>query len=288
MDNLALSLRITCRVIESLRVNRERTRLAAQGAYSNATELADYLARQGVPFRDAHTMVGRIVRRAIDKGVALEDLPMADIAAIAPQAQSDFHVHLTIDASLKKRNVLGGTAPQQVHDAMAKASTRKTKKSRRAGDVAVKVVPACIDHVEAICKLVDYWAVQGENLPRSRDEVVESLTDFGVALQDGRVIGCGCLHLYTSTLAEIRSLGVDPDAKGHGVGSRMVEYFLECARRLHIRRVFVLTRAPDFFLRNGFQVVAIDTLPEKVFKDCLKCTKRDKCDEIAMICELNT
>jgi argininosuccinate lyase/amino-acid N-acetyltransferase len=286
MDNLSMSLRITCKVIESLRVNRERTRLAAEGAYANATELADYFARRGVPFRDAHAMAGRIVRRAIEKGVSLEDMPLNEIAAIAPEAQSDLRVHLTVDAALKKRDVFGGTAPDQVQQAMARASMQASVADRAAPELVVEVGPACIDHVEAIGRLIDYWAVQGENLPRSRDEIVESLNDFGVAVLDGQVIGCGSLHLYTNTLAEIRSLGVDPQCKGVGVGSQMVRYFVECARRLHIRRVFVLTRAPEFFLRNGFQVVAIDTLPEKVFKDCLKCTKRECCDEIAMICEL--
>ncbi len=284
MDNLSLSLRITTKVLASLRVNRERTRRAAQGAYSNATELADYLARQNVPFRDAHTMAGRIVRRAIEKGVALEDLPLSDMAEIAPQVRSDLSVHLTIDAAIEKRNSIGGTSSGQVHQAIERASAHQ----RTHDGGPLEIVPATVNHIDGICRLVDYWAQQGENLPRSRDEILASLNDFGVAVHQGEVVGCGSLFIYSNSLAEIRSLGVDPKRHGMGVGSQMVAYFLEAANRLHIPRIFVLTRAPDFFQRNGFRVVAIDVLPEKVFKDCLKCTKRSKCDEIAMICELSS
>jgi argininosuccinate lyase/amino-acid N-acetyltransferase len=288
MDNLSLSLRIMSRVLERLRVNRQRTRTAAQGGYSNATELADFLAKQGVPFRDAHAMAGRIVRHAIDKGVALDELPIAEIREIAPQVTPDVRVHLTIDAALGRRNVLGGTAPQQVHDAIEQAQTRSRSRARKRGSkpARISIVPAQMDHIDDIVRLVDHWAAKGENLPRTRDEIIAAIPHFAVAMIDGKVVGCGSLHIYGSTLAEIRSLGIDEDRQGLGLGSKLVQYFLQRAAELHIPRVFVLTRAPEFFQRSGFRVVAIDTLPEKVFKDCLKCTKRSRCDEIAMICEL--
>lgn len=231
-------------------------------------------------------MAGRIVRRAIDKGVPLENMPLAEIADIAPQLQSDVSVHLTIDAALKKRDVFGGTSPRQVHEAIEHASLLHQHQQRAMENGAIEVEPARVDHLDDICRLVDYWAKQGENLPRSRDEILSAITDFGVALHEGKVVGCGSLFIYSQTLAEIRSLGVDPEKKGLGIGSQLVTYFLEAARRLRIPRVFVLTRAPHFFERSGFKTVAIDILPEKVFKDCLKCTKRSKCDEIAMVCEL--
>jgi N-acetylglutamate synthase-like GNAT family acetyltransferase len=89
-------------------------------------------------------------------------------------------------------------------------------------------------------------------------------------------------------LAEIRSLGVDPDCRGHSVGSTLVQYFIRSAAALHIPRVFVLTRAPTFFARLGFREERMNTLPEKVWKDCVDCPKRDCCDEIPMIYEINT
>ena len=286
MDNLKLSLAVMTRVIDTLRVNRDRTLDAAQKGYSNATELADYLTRTGVPFRDAYTMAGQIVRRAISKGVPLEELPLGDVADIAPQLQNEVRVHLTTTAALGRRDVVGGTAPRQVHQAIEKARRKNsgTKTSRRG---TLVVTAASVDHLEGISRLIDLWAQRGENLPRSRDEILASISDFAVAIHDGTVVGCGSLYVYGSTLAEIRSLGVDPERHGMGTGSRLVSHLLQAARRLRISRVFALTRAPDFFEQNGFHTVPIDVLPEKVFKDCLKCTKRSKCDEIAMICELS-
>lgn len=293
MDNLSLSLRIASRVIETITVNREAALSAAQGAYSNATELADYLTERGVPFREAHGLTGRIVRAAIDSGLPLEEMPLEQMNAVAPQVQQDVRVHLTIDSALKKRDVLGGTAPTQVQAMLEKRSRSGSKAqpidlngaASKAGDI--QVGPACVEHLDAVCQLVEYWAQAGENLPRSRDEILHSLNDFGVAIYNGEVVGCGSLYLYSRSLAEVRSLGVDPNHQGLGVGSRLLEYLLTVAQRTHIPRVFALTRAPEFFKRSGFEHVPIDVLPEKVFKDCLQCAKRSQCDEVAMIREFS-
>ena len=78
MENLSMCVRMATRVIEGLKVDRERCRKAAAGGYTNATELADYLVGKSVPFREAHDVVGKIVRHAIAKGANLEELPLAD------------------------------------------------------------------------------------------------------------------------------------------------------------------------------------------------------------------
>lgn len=152
-----------------------------------------------------------------------------------------------------------------------------------AAPLEVTIRRANIDDVDDICRLIDYWEQQGENLPRSREDVIEGIADFGVAEVDDRVVGCGCLYLYTTKLAEIRSVGVDPDLHGGGIGSRLVRHLIDRARELHIPRVFVLTRAPEFFGRLGFVRESIDALPEKVWKDCAICPKQTCCDEIPMI-----
>jgi argininosuccinate lyase/amino-acid N-acetyltransferase len=150
----------------------------------------------------------------------------------------------------------------------------------------VTVRQARIDDLDAICALVEYWAKQGENLPRNREAIMEAIVDFGVAEADGKIIGCGSLSIYTPALAEIRSLGIDPELRGAGAGAKLVEYFLEQASVLHIPKVFVLTRVPGFFEKLGFRIVSIDTLPEKVKKDCKLCPKQHCCDEIAMVHEV--
>jgi argininosuccinate lyase/amino-acid N-acetyltransferase len=112
---------------------------------------------------------------------------------------------------------------------------------------------------------------------------MKAILDFGVAVVDGKVVGCAALWIYTPQLAEIRSLGVHPDFQGKGVGHGLVRYFLQLAGQLHIPKVFVLTRAPKFFEKAGFRQVSVNSLPEKVLKDCAACPKREQCDEIALV-----
>lgn len=293
MAHLSMCLRMVPRILDGLVVNRERTRRAAEGGYANATELADYLVSKGVPFREAHHQVGRLVRKAIEKNAPLEALAVEELAALAPRVGRDVYVNLTVDAALRKRAVEGGTAPERVAEGIRRAKRRisgraaaRTRRARRGAAGASNLIEyrdATVEDLEGICRLVDLWAQRGENLPRSRDEILEKITDFGVALVDGRVAGCASLWIYTPQLAEIRSLGVDESAHGKGLGSGLVQFFLEKARSLGIPKVFVLTRAPRFFARCGFRQVSVNSLPEKILKDCAQCPKNQHCDEVAMV-----
>ncbi|MBX3355595.1 MAG: argininosuccinate lyase [Phycisphaeraceae bacterium] len=295
MAQLSMSLRIVPRILEGLRVDRERTRRAAEGSYANATELADYLVGKGVPFRDAHHQVGRLVRKAIEQKTPLEALPVEELAELAPRISGDVYVNLTVDAALNKRSVAGGTAPERVAEGIERAKRRlgarrkgATVRRTRRGDPRAPVVEfrdARMEDIDDLCRLVDLWALRGENLPRTRDDILEKITDFGVATVDGAVAGCASLWVYTPQLAEIRSLGVNETTHGQGLGSGLVQFFLEKARSLGIPKVFVLTRAPKFFERCGFRQVSVNSLPEKILKDCSKCPKNTACDEIAMVIE---
>jgi argininosuccinate lyase len=124
MDNLSMCLQMATRVIETLKVNREATRKAAAGGYSNATELADYLVTKGIPFREAHDTVGKIVRHALSKNVPLEDLPLSDLKQFSPKIEQDVYPNLTLEACLNRRNILGGTGPQAVQQAIQDARAR--------------------------------------------------------------------------------------------------------------------------------------------------------------------
>jgi len=121
MDNLSMCLRMATRVIEGLKVDRERCRKAAAGGYTNATELADYLVGKGVPFREAHDVVGRVVRHALAKGLPLEDLELADFREFSPKIDEDVFACLTLEACLAKREIPGGTGPKAVSAAIAEA-----------------------------------------------------------------------------------------------------------------------------------------------------------------------
>ena len=113
----SLSLSELC--IDGLKTNPERTYQAAQQGYSNATELADYLVAKGIPFREAHHIVGVAVVAAIGMKKPLEDLTVAELKQFSDVIEDDIYQHLTIEACLEKRVALGGTSKEQVKAAIA-------------------------------------------------------------------------------------------------------------------------------------------------------------------------
>jgi argininosuccinate lyase/amino-acid N-acetyltransferase len=280
MEETSACLGVLPPLLEGLVVDRPRAREAALASHANATELADHLVGRGVPFRDAHHQTGRLVSRAIERGVRLEDLSIEEMRELAPAADRGVFTALTVDAALAKRAAVGGTSADQVAARLARLRT-PARRAEPAVDAEVRT--ATVEDLPGIRRLVDLWANAGENLPRTDEEILTSIRDFAVATSDGRVVGCGALWLYTPTLAEIRSVGVDPDLHGGGLGSRIVEHLAEIATRLRVERVFVLTRAPRFFERLGFRQTSVNGLPEKILKDCARCPKKHCCDEIAMV-----
>ncbi len=118
---------------------------------------------------------------------------------------------------------------------------------------------------------------------KSYAQLYEDLRDFAVYEKEGRVVGCCGLAIIWADLTEIRSLAVDDAFRGQGIGKRLTEWAVEEAHRLQIRRIMSLTYEQAFFEKLGFEVVNKDTLPLKVWSDCVKCPKRDGCDEIAMV-----
>jgi len=144
---------------------------------------------------------------------------------------------------------------------------------------------ANITDVPAIQRLVNFYAQKGDLLPRTLQELYERVRDFQVFLQDGQIAGTCSLFIYWSDLAEIRSLAVWPEFEGKGIGRAVTDACIAEARDLSIRRVFALTYKPAFFERLGFRVVSKIDLPEKIWKDCLKCSKFYHCDEVAVLLE---
>jgi argininosuccinate lyase len=108
-------------VANGITVDVERMRAAAREGFATATDLADYLAKRGVPFRDAHEAVARAVRAAEARGVDLADLTVAELASFAPQIGDDVHAVLTLEGSVASRDHPGGTAPRRVREAIAAA-----------------------------------------------------------------------------------------------------------------------------------------------------------------------
>jgi argininosuccinate lyase len=114
VDTLRDTLRALAEMIPGVEIDTIAMARAAEEGYATATDLADYLVRKGVAFRDAHEMVARVVRRAIELGVALADLPLSDLRTLCPQCGDDVLKVLTAEGSVAARDHLGGTAPHQV------------------------------------------------------------------------------------------------------------------------------------------------------------------------------
>ncbi len=122
VDTLADSLAIMADLVATgIDVDRERMRAAAREGFATATDLADYLVRKGMPFRDAHEAVARAVRHAEAKGVDLAGLPLADLRSFAGSIGDDVFGVLTLEGSVASRDHAGGTAPNQVRAAIAAA-----------------------------------------------------------------------------------------------------------------------------------------------------------------------
>ena len=140
---------------------------------------------------------------------------------------------------------------------------------------------------EAICSLINYYAERGLMLHRSMESAYSSLREFQVvADDDGRIVGCVAVDIFWADLAEVKSLAVAPDMVGQGIGGQLLSAAIEDARRMGVKRLFTLTYEQGFFQRQGFEVIDRNTLPEKVWRECLACSKADACDEIAMMLAL--
>jgi amino-acid N-acetyltransferase len=150
----------------------------------------------------------------------------------------------------------------------------------------MKVRKAILKDAPKLYTLINEYAKEGILLPRSLNSIYEDIRDFWVCEKQGEIVGCSALHIVWEDLAEIKSLAVRKDHRNNGVGSLLVEKCLEEAEELGIKRVFVLTYATDFFAKFNFREVKKETLPHKVWGECINCVKFPQCDEIAMILEL--
>ena len=123
-------------------------------------------------------------------------------------------------------------------------------------------------------------------LARSRSEIYEGLRDFFIAEEEGQILGCAALHINWEDLAEVRSLAVSETAQKRGIGKKLVEACIQEARDLGVAKVYALTYRPGFFEQLGFDQVPKETLPHKIWGDCLKCPQFPNCDEDAVMMEI--
>ena len=142
--------------------------------------------------------------------------------------------------------------------------------------------------VKGIHRLIADYAKKGDMLPRSLADIYENLRDYFVFEEDdGELVGSAAIHIMWEDLAEVRSLAVREGKMRRGIGTQLVESCISEAIVLGIGRVFALTYKPEFFEKLGFHVVDKAELPQKIWSDCLKCSKFPDCDEVALVADFS-
>ncbi|MEA2013324.1 MAG: N-acetyltransferase [Verrucomicrobiota bacterium] len=146
--------------------------------------------------------------------------------------------------------------------------------------------PARIEDAPAIFSLLSPLAKDGIVLSRTVEDIICYIDNFFIAYWDGSIVGCVALRDFGNGLEEIRSLVVDDKYRGDGFGSKLVRETCKLAKKRNTKRLFALTLEENFFIKNGFHVVDKSIFPQKIWSDCIKCPKKDCCDEIAVTREL--
>jgi argininosuccinate lyase len=118
-DTVSQALAVMAGMLESVTVHGDAMRHAAEDGFITATDLADYLVRKGLPFRQAHEVVGRAVLRALELACGLKDLPLAEYKKFSRLIAKDVYQSLSVDASVGRRTSFGGTAPANLKKRLA-------------------------------------------------------------------------------------------------------------------------------------------------------------------------
>ena len=135
------------------------------------------------------------------------------------------------------------------------SSSSSSPSSESRADITIR--RARTDDVAAILRLIHLYEAKNILLDKPTVTLYEDIQEFWVAERDadGEVVGCGALHVFWLDLAEVRTLVVDPECQGTGVGARILDKLVRTAARIGVRRVFCLTFEVDFFTARGFQEI---------------------------------
>ena len=118
IDNIKMCLPVFTDMVKTLKVNKNKMRQGAKGGFTNATDLADYLVKKDVAFRDAHEIVGKIVFSCIQRGMGLEDMTLKEYKEVSPVFEEDVFKAISLEECVNKRNITGGPAEEMVKKAI--------------------------------------------------------------------------------------------------------------------------------------------------------------------------
>jgi len=150
----------------------------------------------------------------------------------------------------------------------------------------MKVRKAKVGDVPVMHKMINSYASKKLMLSKALSDIYDHLQDFSVVEEKGKVAGCCALHITWEDLAEIRSLAVNPKYKNRGFGVALLDTCHEEAKKLGVKKVFALTLIPEFFKKYGYKQVSRDTLPHKVWTECIKCPIFPDCNEVPLTKQL--
>lgn len=157
---------------------------------------------------------------------------------------------------------------------------------RRRGRIIVR--QANRSHAARLHALIAANLDEGRLLPRSLPDLTAHADRFVIAVRGRRVMGCAELAPLSAQVAEVRSLVVDPHARGAGAGTMLVNEIRGRARRDGFDRLCAFTHAPGYFTRMGFSIVPHLWVPEKIATDCVSCALFRRCGQVAMVMELDS
>lgn len=136
--------------------------------------------------------------------------------------------------------------------------------------MSIAIRPARTQDVVAIRQLIDLYAPDRRLLSKATVTLYEDVQEFVVAEVEGRIVGCGALHVMWEDLAEIRTLAVSPELTGHGIGRRILSLLVDRGQRLGVSRIFCLTFEGDFFRRFGFVELSDPAVSPDIFAELLR------------------
>ena len=161
----------------------------------------------------------------------------------------------------------------------------------------ITIKKAQVRDVQEILDLINGYAAADVMLPRGPQYLYENIRDFVIAsdrnvpvysMMETReelhlIVACGTLHVLWDDIAEIRALAIHPDYQHLGLGSKLVDYLIDDARQLGIKRLYTFTLTEQFFRTLGFKRQKREELPPKMWGECSRCPKYFKCDEVGMV-----
>jgi amino-acid N-acetyltransferase len=151
----------------------------------------------------------------------------------------------------------------------------------------MKIRPAKVSDVKEMHKIVEFYANNKEMLHRSLNSIYENIQEYVVVEnEEGKIAACGALHVSWEDLAEIKALAVSEKYKGQGIGRKIVHKLQKNAEELGIMKVFALSFKPDFFIKLGYKVIPKETLPHKIWNECINCHLFPDCGEVPLLISL--